>query len=479
MKRCLVLFLTVAIPLLARASEWYRFRGPNGSGVSDATGVPVAFSSSKSLLWRTPLLPGHSSPVLAGDRVFVTGFEADRLVTLALSAETGKVLWRGELPRLRSEHHHANNGPATPSPVTDGINVYSFFQDFGVVSYGVEGKEKWRLSLGPFRNYKGMGASPILVGGTLVLACDQDVGSFLLALDSRTGAVRWRTERTEIPGNGHSTPAVYESPQGTQLIVLGASQITGYRLDTGAKVWWVGGLSIQPKTSPVITTDASGRAIVYVLGPGAGEGPPASFPSLSELLPTLDKDKDGRVTPKELGSYIQADADGDGVLSEREYLNFMSSGSVAAVLLAINPAGQGDLTKTGVLWQFRKSLPLVPSPIVYQGAVYLVKEGGILTALDATTGALLKQVRLSGALDNYYASPVAADGKLYLTSQAGHIVVVRAQSDLEILAVNDLDEECFATPAVAPGRLYVRTRGSLWCFGESVRAGSNSADGGC
>jgi outer membrane protein assembly factor BamB len=157
MKRCPLLIVIFVLSLQAHAFEWSRFRGPNGSGVSEATGVPVTFGATKSLLWRTPLPSGHSSPVLAGDRVFVTGSEPDRLVTLTLSAETGKVLWRGELPRARAEHLHANNSPATPSPVTDGANVYAFFQDFGVVSYGIEGKEKWRLPLGPFRNYKGMG----------------------------------------------------------------------------------------------------------------------------------------------------------------------------------------------------------------------------------------------------------------------------------------------------------------------------------
>jgi outer membrane protein assembly factor BamB len=156
----------------------------------------------------------------------------------------------------------------------------------------------------------------------------------------------------------------------------------------------------------------------------------------------------------------------------------MSGGALPSVLLAIDPTGQGDRTQSGVLWRYRRSLPLVPSPIVYRGALYLVKEGGILTALDAASGAFLKQVRLSGALDNYFASPVAAEGKLYLTSQAGHVVVVRAQRDLKILAVNDLDEECFATPAVAPGRLYIRTRNALWYFGESARANSNGGGRG-
>jgi len=454
------------------ASDWHRFRGPNGGGVSEATRLPVEFGTGKNMLWKTPLPPGHSSPVLAGDRLFVTGFENESLATVAVSAQTGTVLWRRDVKRTGSAHYHANNNPASPSPVTDGFNVYVFFQEFGLISYTAEGKERWRLPLGPFRNYKGMAASPILACGLVVLACDQDAGSFLLAVDKDTGSVRWRTERAEITGNGHATPAWYESKDGAQVIVLGSGQVAGYRLDSGIKVWWVRGLSIQPKASPVIAADESGRVSVYILAPGSEGGTVAPVQPFADFLPTLDKNHDGKLTTEELKSFNQADADGDGTMSEREYVLFMSGGAIPSALIAIDPEGRGDLTDKGVRWRYGRGLPVVPSPILYRGVLYLLKAGGILTALDARSGSVLKQVRLRGALDNYFASPVAVEGRLYLVSQDGHVAVVRASSKLEILAVNDMGEECFATPAVAQGRLFVRTRKALHAFGHLQSAES-------
>jgi outer membrane protein assembly factor BamB len=333
-----------------------------------------------------------------------------------------------------------------------------------MVSYGLDGRERWRLPLGPFRNYKGMGASPIVAGRSIVLVCDQDVGSYLLAVDKETGRIRWRTERPEIPGNGHSTPVVYEDAGATMLAVLGGSRLTGYRADTGERVWWVGGLSIQPKSSPIVGRDPEGRTLLYILAPGAEDGPSPKIPPFSEQRATLDKNGDGKVAGAEMGNFIQADADGDGVLSEREYDAFMASGSVASALMAIRPAGRGDLTATGPVWTYRKSLPLVPTPLLYQGVLYLLKEGGIVTALDPATGEVFARMRLTGALDNYFSSPIAADGNLYMVSQAGHVAVVKAGRQPELLAVNDLDDECFATPSVAPGRLYIRSRTALYCF---------------
>jgi len=462
------LLLTLAgdarYPVLA--SDWYRFRGPNGGGISEATGLPIEFGADKNVLWKTLLPPGHSSPVLAGDRLFVTGFEKDSLATVAVSTQTGTILWRRDVKRTGSAHYHANNNPASPSPVTDGFNVYVFFHEFGLISYTAEGKERWRLPLGPFRNYKGMAASPILARGLVVLACDQDAGSFLLAVDKETGSVRWRTERAEIIGNGHATPALYESKDGGQVIVLGSGQVAGYRLDLGSKVWWVSGLSIQPKASPVIAADESGRVSVYILAPGSEGGADAPVQPFADLLPTLDKNHDGKLTTEELKSFNQADADGDGTMSEKEYILFMSGGAIPSALMAIDPEGRGDLTDKGVRWRYSRGLPVVPSPILYGGVLYLLKEGGILTALDARSGSVLKQVRLRGALDNYFASPVAVEGRLYLVSQDGHVAVVRASSQLEILAVNDMGEDCFATPAIAQGRLFVRTRNALHAFGN-------------
>jgi outer membrane protein assembly factor BamB len=255
------------------------------------------------------------------------------------------------------------------------------------------------------------------------------------------------------------------------VVVVGGGQVAGYRVDTGAKVWWVGGLSIQPKASPVVAADGS----VYVLAPGSGEGASGGIEPFAQLAAKLDKNGDGKLTTEELGSYNQADSDGDGVMTEREYRTFLSGGQIPSALLAIDPAGQGDRTASGVRWRYARGLPLVPSPLVYGGVLYLLKEGGILTALDPATGTVLKQARLLGALDAYFASPVGADGKLYCASQTGHVAVVRAGPELELLGVNDLDDECFATPAVAPGRLYVRTRRGLHCFGAQAQSAAPAA----
>src|SRR5882724_5597741 len=188
----------LAIAVLAGAAfaaDWLQFRGPNGSGVGDATHLPIRFGPEKNVLWKTAAPFGFSSPVIAGDLIFITGAEggsrADagrekvvdqggRLYTLALSRKSGKILWRREVPRPRMERYQPTNSPASPSPVTDGENVYVFFGDYGMLGYTVKGKELWRLPLGPFNNVNGHGSSPILYGNLLILVCDSDSNSYLL-----------------------------------------------------------------------------------------------------------------------------------------------------------------------------------------------------------------------------------------------------------------------------------------------------------
>jgi hypothetical protein len=150
------------LPITLVASDWSQFRGPNGAGVSNSRGLPERFDQQKNVLWRTPLPPGHSSPVFTDDHIFVTAFEGKSLLTICLDRATGKVLWRREAPRARQENFEQTNTPASPSPVTDGINVYVFFGDFGLLSYGPDGNERWRLAMGPFNNANGHGSSPIL-----------------------------------------------------------------------------------------------------------------------------------------------------------------------------------------------------------------------------------------------------------------------------------------------------------------------------
>lgn len=175
----------VAIPLClvsASAEDWTRFRGPNGSGVSNDTGFPVEFDKTKNILWRTPVKPGKSSPVLTDRRVFLTGFEKEKLFTQCFDRQTGKLLW--ERTEIRTPQPEGNllNNPATITPVTDGENVYVFFKDIGLISYDAAGKLRWRVPLGPFTNSMGLGASPILAGDSVVLQVDQ-----IAAFDRRNG----------------------------------------------------------------------------------------------------------------------------------------------------------------------------------------------------------------------------------------------------------------------------------------------------
>jgi FOG: WD40-like repeat len=197
-----------ALPLLcaatlAHAEDWPQFRGPEGLGISNDKGLPVEVGPEKNVIWKTPLPPGHSSPILVGPRIFLTAYQGQTLLTMALDRATGKISVARE-PRPRSEEMQHTNSPASPTPVSDGRNVYVFFGDFGIICYGVDGDERWKAPLGPFNNVNGHGSSPVLLDGMLILICDQDTGSYLLALDKDTGKVRWRVERPEVTRIRHA-----------------------------------------------------------------------------------------------------------------------------------------------------------------------------------------------------------------------------------------------------------------------------------
>src|SRR6266852_53829 len=170
--------LDLILCLHGRAGDWSRFRGPNGSGVADTAGLPEKFGPATNVIWKTDLPLGHSSPVLTDDRVFLSAVEHDKLFTFCLSRDSGRILWRRECPRPRTEKLFQPNTAASPTAATDGARVYVFFGDFGLVSYGLAGNERWRTPLGPFRNFYGMGASPIVVDDKVILVCDQSSGSF-------------------------------------------------------------------------------------------------------------------------------------------------------------------------------------------------------------------------------------------------------------------------------------------------------------
>ena len=227
------------------AANWPRFRGPNGVGVAETEDLPVHFGPDHNVAWKTALPPGHSSPVLSEQHIFVTASEKGLLYTICLDRQSGKLLWHRQAPRPREESFHPNNGPATPSPVTDGRNVYVFFGDFGLLSYGPDGEERWRYAVGPFSTPNGHGTSPILVDGMVILMSDQDRASFLLALDQEDGSVRWRTERPEAV-HGYATPSLYQPDGGPpQILTPSSYQLLSYSAKTGEKLWSSRGLTWQ------------------------------------------------------------------------------------------------------------------------------------------------------------------------------------------------------------------------------------------
>lgn len=451
------------------ASDWPQFRGPNASGVSEETGLPVSFGPAESVVWKTPIPMGNSSPVIAGERIFLTGFENERLLTVALDRKTGKILWQREAPRSRKQViERPANGPASASPASDGRNVYVFFQDFGLLAYGPDGSDLWRMPLGPFNNPFGHGASPILAGGTLLMNIDQDTGSFLLALDKDSGRVLWRTGRP-LAQRGYSTPVLYGNPDGIQqVIVAGSYRLSGYDVRNGKEIWWIRHLPWQVKPTPVVSDN-----IVYCVA-FSGESEPGTqeaVPSFEQTLATLDRNRDGKLSKDEIvdprakerfDEYL--DLDDTGYLEERDWKQFQERRLGENGLRAYRLPGNGDLTETNLLWKNPRSLPNVPSPLVYRGVLYTLKEGGILTSFDIRTGEILKQARLQGAPGDYYASPVAADGKIYAVSEEGKVTVVQAGAQWEQSRVNDLEDGCKGTPAIADARLYIRTYGHLYCF---------------
>ena len=214
--------------LAAGDGEWSRFRGPNGSGVMETSGLPSEFGPERNVIWKAPLPPGHSSPVLSADRIYVTATEGDALLAIALERKTGRELWRRDVKRRHATRVDKRNHPASPSPAVDGTNVVVFFQDAGLVSFDRDGRERWSIPLGPFNNSYGMGSSPIVVDDMVILVCDQTIGSYMLAVDKATGKIRWKVERPEAK-TGHSTPVVYRPPnQDAQLLVPGSFSLTAY-----------------------------------------------------------------------------------------------------------------------------------------------------------------------------------------------------------------------------------------------------------
>ena len=460
-------------PISSEESPWGRFRGPNGSGVlTDGSALPDVIGPEDNLLWRVDLPGGYSSPVLTPERVFVTAVDGVDLLTFCFDRGTGAELWSTASPQPLEAPHRNVNSPAAPSPATDGKNVYVFFQRNGLLSYDEQGELRWQTQLDEFNIVYGVGTSPILAGDRLILQCDHDGDSYLLALDKDTGRELWRTER---PGKTHgfSTPTIYEPQEGpTEIIVSGSYQVIGYDASNGEKLWWVDGMAWQAKCVPVIAGDTAFVSSWMATPTELGAKPVRV--EWAEALEEFDADRDGSLTKKELSAlslddvWFLYDLDKNDTLDEEEWGYAVARTSAKNGLFAIRLGGRGNVTDSHVLWRFRRSLPNIPSPLLFDGRLFVLKEGGVLMALDPSSGEILQDGRVEGALDTYYASPVAGDGKLITASQQGLVAVIDGGAEWRVLSVRDFGEEIWATPALGAGQVFVRTMAGLYCFAQDA-----------
>jgi len=429
----------------------------------------VEFGPEKNVVWQVEVPRGHSSPCLWGDKIFLTGQDGEKLVTLCLNRGTGKELWRAAAPVAKLETTHRIGSPAAPTPCADGERVYVYFGSFGVIAYDFAGKEVWRKELpAPVVEF-GTGASPLLAEGKVILVADQDMGSHLLALDAKTGAQVWRTERPEFR-RSFSTPFLWEHDGIAEIIVAGSLWVRSYEVKDGRERWSSRGMARVSNASPVA---GDGLLIVSSWNVGGDEGDRVKMEPFVPFAATYDTDKDGMLSRDEFPAgkvkdrFSQMDADKDGLVTRAEY-ETMSDMFDQAVnqIFAIKPNGYGDITETHVAWKVDKHLPYVSSPLFYDGRVYTIKNGGLASCYDAKTGAQHYQAERMDASGDYYSSAVAADGRIYVASQRGTVVVMAAGDALKVLARNDLREPIFATPAIIDGRLYLRTEKHIFVFGQ-------------
>ncbi len=414
----------VAVVLVAgavHAEEWPGWRGPRGDGTSTETGVPLTWSRTDNIAWKTPIPGiGHSSPIVWGDRVFVTSCvenEGKRLL-LSLDRRTGKVLWERVVLTAKLEGKHKLNSYASATPVTDGRHVWVSFLEYPnmqVACYDFEGNKVWQKSPGKLLSVHGFCSSPVLHKDLVILNGDQDARgedrAFLVALDKSTGEEKWRIDRPNRT-RSYCTPIFIQSPGRpgiTQMVLSGSKCVTGYDADTGKLLWIHKGPTEQYVAS-----------LVYH----------------------------------------------EGVL-------FLTTGFPEHHLMGFDPDGEGDVTKSkSVLWHIPhadngpKGASYVPSPIAFGGHFFVVSDPGYLGCIEAKTGRRLWMERLGR---HHSASPVLIDGHFYFPDDDGTTWVLKASERFEVVAKNKLGEECYASPAVSRGQLFIRGLSNLYCIGAAEK----------
>jgi len=396
----LSLLLALAGGAAIRADDWPQFRGPSGQGHSGETGLPLAWSESQNIVWKTPV-PGRgwSSPVVAGGRAWLTTSVREKgasLRAIAYDVATGREAVNVEVFHLRSDDlTNPKNSHASPTPIVDGDRVYVHFGAEGTAALTTAGEIVWKAKF-PYESQHGNGGSPVLYDDLLIFSCDGSNDAFVVAVDKRTGKVRWKTARRQPWDQAYSTPLVIRVGERDELVSVGAYRAAAYDPRTGKEIWRVSyadGFSNVPR--PVFA-----GGLVYI-----------------------------------------------------------ATGFQQPLLIAVRPDGTGDVTKTHIAWTLRRSAPLTPSPLLVGDELYIVNDGGIASCLDAATGTLHWQQRLGG---NFSASPVFADGRIYFLSEEGVATVLSPGKEFHKLAANALDGATLASIAVSGGSIYIRSHSHLY-----------------
>jgi outer membrane protein assembly factor BamB len=422
---CWMAIITMFSPGAAPAENWPQWRGPRNNGVSNERGLPTTWSKADNVAWRLPL-PGQagSTPIVWGDRIFLTSADGDNLVLICASTD-GKQLWKKTVSiGNRSINRDEGNG-ASPSPSTDGKHVWTFFGTGDLACYDFEGNEIWKFNVqeryGRFQIYWGMAVTPLLDGDRLYLSIIHAGGSKVFALDKLTGNEVWQVKRlSDAQGESeqsYASPIIYRDGDHEFLLTHGADYIIAHSLKDGSEIWRSGGLNVG-RYNP---------GLRFVASPSFGSG--------LIVVPTA---KNGPV-------------------------------------LGISPDGAGDAAASdkGRLWTKRSGSPDVPSPLVHDGLVYLCNEAGLMTCLDAKTGQEYYSQKRTHA-DRHRASPLYADGKLYIAARDGHVDVLKAGKEFEILADNDMGEFITSSPIVSGGTLHLRTFEGLYAIREGAQAAAAS-----
>ncbi len=391
-----------------RAEEWPQFRGPTGQGHSAEHDIPIQWSESRNIIWKTPLPGvGWSSPVVAAGKVWVTAAVKDRnggsLRALAYDVATGRELVNTEVFRVASvDPLNAKNTRASPTPILDGDRVYVHFGADGTAALTTSGEIVWKTKF-DYQSQHGDGGSPVLHGDLLILNCDGDDVAFVVAVDKQTGTIRWKTTRRQPFAQAYSTPLVIRVGDREEVISVGAYRAVAYDPANGREIWRV--------SYPVRFPDGFSN----VMRPVSGAG-----------------------------------------------LLFISGGFNIPSFIAVRPDGTGDVTRTHVAWTLMRGAPLTPSPLIVGNDLYVVSDNGIAQCLDARTGQPYWQQRLKG---QHSASPVYADGRIYFLSEEGTATVIAPGHEFRELATNQLDGDTLASIAVSNRSIFIRSDTHLYRIG--------------